>query len=248
MMMPRGLFGSSARETAKERQALAAAATAENGNPERSFLGGLIKYQRPAGMDGVSNLSRIGATLSDVGAAFGTGSGGNVAGLQRDALARQAALQAADLKKSFEASIKDPQELAFYRAAPDAYLKAKAKAFEPISVAGGNTVLNGPTGTFTAPKLVDDAGIYGTQGATGYTQTGARGGSIAETEAERAHKVSEEIDRIRAQVAQGQLTVQQGQLALDRAKHQARAAAGGYGTAGVGQVIGPTLTSDWEEQ
>jgi hypothetical protein len=137
-------------------------------------------------MDGVSNLSRIGATLSDVGAAFGTGSGGNVAGLQRDALARQAALQAADLKKSFEASIKDPQELAFYRAAPDAYLKAKAKAFEPISVAGGNTVLNGPTGTFTAPKLVDDAGIYGTQGATGYTQTGARGGSIAETEAERA--------------------------------------------------------------
>jgi hypothetical protein len=239
MNMPRGLFGTKARETAKERQALAAASSSPNPTPEKSYLGGLIKYQRPVGMDGVSNLSRIGATLSDVGAVFGAGEGGNVASLQRDALARQAAQQAAELKKSFEASIKDPQELAFYRAAPEAYLKAKAKAFEPQTLTGGQTLINGPKGDYTAPKLVEDAGVYGTQNTDGYTQTGARGASIAETEAERSHRVSEQTDRIRAAVTQGQLTVQQGQLHLDQLKHDARLAAGGYGT--------PGAAASWEE-
>jgi hypothetical protein len=249
MRMPLGLFGTSARSGQKERAAIIDAAATPNPSPTRSYLGGLVSYQRPQGQTGSDRLQIASGMLSDLGASLDGRQGGNVAAIQRDALARQAAQQAADLKKSFEASIKDPQELAFYRAAPAAYLAAKAKAFEPISVTGGNTVLNGPKGTFTAPKLVEDAGVYGTQGTDGYTQTGARGASIAETEAERSHRVSEQIDRIRAAVAEGQLTVQQGQLHLDQLKHKARVAAGGYGTAGVGQVIGPNLDlNDWELQ
>jgi hypothetical protein len=230
MKMPRGLFGAKARE---------AVAQEPNTNPERSYLGGLVKYQRPQGQSGADRMALFGSALSDVGAALDGRQGGGVAAMQQNMLAQQAANQQAEQLKGFEASITDPRELAFFRAAPEPYLKAMAERFKPMTVAGGSTVLNGPSGTFTAPNLVNDDGIYGTQTADGYTQTGQRGPSIAETETGRHNKASETMDAVRAAIARGQLTVQQGQLILDREKHTARSAAGGYGTPGSG--------GGWEE-
>jgi len=230
MKMPRGFFGAKAREVVAQEP---------NTNPERSFLGGLVKYRRPQGQSGADRMALIGSTLSDVGAALDGRQGGGVADMQKQMIAQQAANQQAEQMKGFEASISDPRELAFFRAAPEAYLAAKAKAFEPRTVSGGDTLVNGPGGNFTAPKMVNDDGIYGTQTEGGYTQTGQRGPSIAETETGRHNKAGETMDAVRAAIARGQLTVQQGQLILDREKHAARTAAGGYGT--------PGSAAQWEE-
>jgi hypothetical protein len=230
MKMPRGLFGAKAREAVAQKP---------NTNPERSYLGGLVKYQRPMGQTGADRMALFGSTLSDVGASLDGRQGGGVAEMQQNMLARQAEQQQAEQMQGFEAAITDPNELAFFRAAPQAYLAAKAKAFEPRTVSAGDTLVNGPSGNFTAPKMVNDGGIYGTQTEDGYTQTGQRGPSIAETETGRHNTAREKLDAVRAAIAKGQLTVQQGQLILDREKHAARSAAGGYGTPGSG--------GGWEE-
>ena len=232
MKKPRGLFGSAARDTAYP-------VPVENTNPERSYLGGLVKYQRPMGQTGADRMALFGSTLSDVGAALDGRQGSGVAEMQREMLGRQAATQEAERRAAFAATL-DPSQAAFFKMAPEAFLAARAKAYEPQKVSGGETILNGlDGGPYTAPKLVEDGGVYGTQGPDGYTQTGQRGATIAETETARSNREDEATQRIRTAVAQGQLSVQQGQLALDQLKHSARAAAGGYGTPGAA----PT----WEE-
>lgn len=52
------------------------------GNPERSYLGGLVKYQRPEGQTNAERMALIGATLSDVGSAFRGGEGGSLSRVQ----------------------------------------------------------------------------------------------------------------------------------------------------------------------
>jgi hypothetical protein len=149
---------------------------------------------------------------------------------QQAAAARQAMLNQADgLGMS-------PQERFALQYAPDDTFKAMAERFKPQQVTGGNTLVNGPQGApFMAPKLVEDQGIYGTQGADGYQQTGARAPSIAErqTQFKNAADIDAEIQRL--MIAKGQLAVSQGQLGINRDAYNARLrGVGGFGTPGVG--------------
>lgn len=96
--MNRGLFGASARQampfvedellSAPAPMGLAAGPPAM-GAPRaapapgpKSYLGGLIKYQKPEGMTGAQRMALIGATLGDVAAGLQGGQGGGVARVQ----------------------------------------------------------------------------------------------------------------------------------------------------------------------
>jgi hypothetical protein len=81
-----------------------------------------------------------------------------------------------------EKSITDPVMLALYKASPEAYAKVRQSQLETKGVNGGDSLYIPGQGFVSAPKFVGDNGVYGTQTATGYTQTGARGQSIAEAQ------------------------------------------------------------------
>lgn len=97
---------------------------------------------------------------------------------QRQMKAQEAAHQA---QASAMSTLTDPIERLVYAANPAKWAENVASNYGAATVNGGDTRLT-RSGMFTAPKLVDDGGIYGTQTAGGYQTTGARGPTIAETE------------------------------------------------------------------
>ena len=97
---------------------------------------------------------------------------------------------------------------------------------------------------------------YGISGGVAYTQDQDTGETTwgemnPVKEAEQARQkamdaFNQEQSRIRTAIAQGQLSVAQGRLALQQAAHKARLAAGGYGTPGVGAAGGGISDDDVE--
>jgi hypothetical protein len=117
--------------------------------------------------------------------------------------------RAALTQQQVESTISNPQELALYRSDPQAYAKVVQSRMETRGVSGGDSIYTPGQGFQQAPKLVADNGIYGTQTADGYTQTGARGASIGETETARNNAVNNRLGA-------GHLAVDQSQLGLAR--------------------------------
>lgn len=131
---------------------------------------------------------------------------------------------------------------------PEAATNTFWEGYKPTTLSGGQTRYNPLAGdTFTAPELRYEGGIAGTQTADGFQVTGQRPMTYAETETGRHNLVDEGQGWRGLQIQQqnadtGQFSAQTGRLA-----HEARMAAGGYGTPGVGGVIGPNLdTNEWE--
>jgi hypothetical protein len=148
----------------------------------------------------------------------------------------------------------DPKGAALLEANPDAITGALAKGYEPTTISEGQYRL-GPTGQpqFVAPKTGIDDGrgyVLGPQGmqslgelAPSFGQQTAR---MGQEETGRHNLATEDLGQGQLAVSQGNLGVAQGQLGLNQQIHQARQASGGYGTPGVGQVLGPQLGQGWE--
>lgn len=152
--MIRGLFGSSARqavpfvepERLENAASLLPAASAPQATSEpetRSYLGGLIKYQRPEAGTGPNALTTIGATLQDVAANLRGDRGGNLEAVQEQFRQRQARAEKESLRKRLEGMIDaqygdDPEAQALFRADPSAFVEAQLKARQPsVSVERG---------------------------------------------------------------------------------------------------------------
>lgn len=147
--------------------------------------------------------------------------------------------QAAELDSLIRANVTDPQELMIALSNLGEWSKQRAQRYAPMQVTGGNTVLNSTQGpTYTAP-------VMGTAGDSFYTQTpdkinitGKRDPSFAER-SEADKRAQDAIDAIeRRKLELQRIGLSGGQLALARQIHQARLAAGGYGTPGVGVALG----------
>lgn len=90
---------------------------------------------------------------------------------------------------------------------------------------------------------------YGISGGASYTQDQDTGettwGDVNPVEAEKQRlqalrdQYARQHQLVMEKIASGQLSVAQGRLALSRLQHEARVAAGGYGTPGVGSVAVP---------
>lgn len=124
--------------------------------------------------------------LSDIGANLRGGQGEALAGLQQQRQAQELQRQQLAQRAQIEQTITDPRELALFRAAPDVWAKTRGSQFEAANLSEGQTrFIPGAQNQYTAPKLVGDGGVYGTQTATGYSQTGQRGPGIEDMQKER---------------------------------------------------------------
>lgn len=152
-----------------------------------------------------------------------------------------------------------PQEKLLALNSPDEFMKALGTRASYHAEDGGKTVFNAPgqSGPYVTQKLVEDDGVYGTQDAGGYHETGRRGQSYGELETNR-HNMEEErrqaelaklqdfiqrgqldVSRGSLGVQQGQLGVAQGHLGVARAAEARQGAAAGLGAPG-GAGGGPT--------
>lgn len=216
-------------------------------------MAGLLGDQQPkiqAGLLGLSAPQK--ATIVDYGLALLSGgvSGAAALGLQQRQQGRRYAAQAQQLEGLLgqaKAAGWTPDELTTFGIDPAKALDLVAERVKPREITAGNTLDRGGQ-RFTAPKFTEDAGIYGTQTADGWQQTGQRSISHQEVETERHNMGTEELGKNtlaetgrhnRAAegigygnlgVARGQLGVSQGQLAL------ARQTAGNGGKATEGQA------------
>jgi hypothetical protein len=173
----RGLFGSSARGavpgaidgpyasdaipdyriTAPEAAVPAFDPAPANPNATNSYLGGLIKYQRPAGQTDAERTMLLGAMLKDVGSAFRGGDSDNVAETQA-AIAKQRSRQAVAAAQEDIARFAAGQPIAPREAALPAYQPQDAASAPPDAPAediaadlGGSL---GPTGSpISAPRI-----------------------------------------------------------------------------------------------
>lgn len=136
-------------------------------------------------------LQKIGAVLADTSAGLrgdlgDKGHPSAVTGLMaptQAAKAGGAGLATPQLAQAAKALFPNDPKAQFLMATGNKdFLGAIADAYKTHTINGGDSVIN-PDGSFkTAPKLVESGGIYGTQTGDGYSQTGARGPSIAETQ------------------------------------------------------------------
>lgn len=210
-------------------------------DPERSFLGGLIKYT-PPGDDAPPPLATFGATLADIGAALRGGEGGALARVQEDfrkRAGRRLKLEQDARLREMAARLygDDPEALALFMADPEAFVKARAEAYKPQTLSEGQTYRDRMTGeSYTAPiyeKFDDRFGfIDPNTGRSGYSA--ARGPTFQEETGRLNYQESARTNRanegLRAQSnATSAFSARTGRMA-----HDARERAGGYGTPGSG--------------
>lgn len=215
----------------------------------------LVEALRQMAAPSRANPQSLAEALSRVGqAAFAKH------GLNKAADAEEAKTAAEDAKRMelIQAlSAGDPRMAAMLQLNPEAVTGSMAKAYEPVTMSGGQTrIVPGAGGgqeTFMAPELGVSEGRGYINGPQGLQQTGTLDPSFGEQtgrmsveETMRHNPVMEQLGQGQLGVSQGQLGVSQGQLGLAQQVHQARQAAGGYGTPGVGGVLGPQLGAGWE--
>jgi len=216
------------------------------GNPEHSYLGGLIRYQRPEGQTGAERMALLGAAMSDAGAALQGGRGDALArvqdGFRKRAAEAQKQAEMANLKAlAGELYGDDPEAQLLFAADPESFVKARAERLKPLTLSGGQTFIDPAMGRrFTAPlyEKFDDrfGGMDPNTGRAFFTE--ARGPTFQEQtgrqnadETARSNRVNEGLRAEANDTAA--FSAQTGRMA-----HSAREAAGGYGTPGGGGVAG----------
>lgn len=161
-MIPRGLFGSSARDIVPAIQpddappvapaASAAPAAAAAAPATRSFLGGLVKYTPVQGQTGADRMQIAGATLRDVAANLGGGQADALAQVQADYRARQEkAKKEGELQRlrdwAKELYPNDPEAQFIFSADPEKLIEQRSEAYAPQKPVVVNTRLG--------PRLYD---------------------------------------------------------------------------------------------
>jgi hypothetical protein len=214
----------------------------------------------PSGANWNDRLLVLGSLLSDLNSGQGPDAvfkaQTTIGNRQAAELARQRQQQMAGMIDSTFAD--DPRARLAAYLNPEKFGEALSSAQQAANVSGGDSRYIPGHGWMTAPKLVGDNGVYGTQTEAGYTQTGARGPSVAETQTAAQNAVQNALNldkfdfdrwlqRKQLGIAQqnansGSMTAQTGRLS-----YEARKAAGGFGTPGVGAVLGGSLPSGWQE-
>jgi hypothetical protein len=208
--------------------------------PQGGVLDGLFAPKAPHQMTGQDRLNVIGATLRDMGAGLRGDKADALAGTQKTISAEggSGAGQAAGAKKVAGSAYStadlykvaqslfpgDPKAQFLWTTQNTDFLKDQSSQYAFHDVAGGNTILNGGAGAPSiAPKLVDHGGQYGTQGADGYTGTGAADPSYADQTAWtnsqiEADKAKEAARHNGVEEGQGQqhLGIEGGQLGVAR--------------------------------
>lgn len=256
----RGLFGSSARQNVTDGGAFVARADPNlddpisrtmgvdvmrrppvmDGAPEKRFLGGMVRYQRPEGQTGADRMTLAGATLSDIGAGLGGRQGGSLERVQsgfrkrvEEAQAQARAAQMQDLAQQLYGD--DPEAQLLFMADPEAFVGARAERLKPRTMSGGQTYIDPMTGQrVTAPSVekMDDRMVY-YDPATGEARySERRGATIAEEETGRSNRADEAV-------ARGNLGVAQGNLGIRAREFEERKRQGGFGT--------PGSVGGWEE-
>lgn len=150
----------------------------------------------------------------------------------------------------------DPRAQALGSLNPDALAAAGVKGYEPQTVSSGQSIVQGGKPVYQAPiieKFDDRFGAYDPatnhvtysdpRGATLQEQEGQRHNQVGEAQGWRGLDINQQNANSQATSAAASATgAQTGRLAYD-----ARKAAGGFGTPGVGNVLGPNLDpNEWE--
>lgn len=196
-----------------------------------------------SGLTGAQRLQIIGATLRDLG---NPGGGSLNAITGAIASEREKAKREANLAAMAEKLGAGDETLStLLRYAPEEALGALAKRYEPANLAGGSTrYLGFGTTPYTAPMLRFEGDQAITQSPEGIAITGTRNPSFAEQTARTQQETNAVLDRLRT-MAQVERMKQQN--ALGWASFNERKRQGGFGTPGVGGVLGSSLDPDeWE--
>lgn len=174
---------------------MAAAAPAQA--PQGGILDGLFAPKAEQPMTNGNRWNILGATLRDVGdslrgkdgkalataeqavAGGGSGAGAGKGGKKAPGQPTDTALLYQTAQSLFPG---DPKAQFLFATGNGDFLKSLGEGYGFHEVTGGNTAFGvpGQTGAYTAPKLVDHGGQYGTQTSGGYTGTGEAAPSYAD--------------------------------------------------------------------
>lgn len=122
--------------------------------------------------------------------------------------------------------LSDRERLAFY-ANPGAFGSSTAENLKPQHMAGGSTVRPGMGfgGTYTAPSLTSDGGVYGTQTPGGWQKTGERPiGAAEQAKLDAQEGQTASLDAYRNQ----QIKLGQARAAIAARKTGAKPGSGGF--------------------
>jgi hypothetical protein len=112
------------------RSAVMAAALPAEANMEKSYPGGLVRYQRPDGQSGADRMALLGAMLGDIGAGLNGGQGGSLARVQEQFRARNQRDQAKSLMHRLYPD--DPEAEAMFDIDPSALSRAWLESKKPV--------------------------------------------------------------------------------------------------------------------
>lgn len=156
----------------------------------------------------------------------------------------ETALQAAEEKQrtqAFANTITDPVLRQTFLMNPKAYTDAAAEQLKPQKLGQGDTLYQNGGVAYTAPKTGVDGGYGYSQTPQGISWQDQRPMSFAEILQQAQEEEAARHNR------QAEATANSG-VGVRWAAHNARLKAGGYGTPGVGTVIGSDLPDGWEIQ
>lgn len=169
----------------------------------------------------------------------------------------------------------DPRAVAAATLDPSGAAGSFFKAQEPMKVGQGETVLSGGKPSFMAPQVLSQGqtlyqpGMGGQQGQAQYTapQLGVTGagqgysvtpqgmtdmGSLAPTQVQDwSHQIDQGQLGVAQQNARANMIgagAQSQNAGTNRLEYEARLRQGGFGTPGMGNVLGPTLPPGWVPQ
>lgn len=136
----------------------------------------------------------------------------------------------------------NPSARVLFEADPERFASLLEESLKPYTMTGGQVRRGGFGAPVSQSKVEQFGDVYANVDPMSgrVTYSDPRPQTYSERETARSNRADEAL-------GQGRLGVSQAQLALEREKHKARQAAGGYGTPGVGGVIGPELDpSEWD--
>lgn len=136
----------------------------------------------------------------------------------------------------------NPSARVLFEADPERFASLLEESLKPYTMTGGQVRRGGFGAPVSQSKVEQFGDVYANVDPMSgrVTYSDPRPQTYSERETARSNRADEAL-------GQGRLGVSQAQLALEREKHKARQAAGGYGAPGVGGVIGPELDpSEWD--
>ena len=136
----------------------------------------------------------------------------------------------------------NPSARVLFEADPERFASLLEESLKPYTMSGGQVRRGGFGAPVSQAKTEQFGDVYANVDPMSgrVTYSDPRPQTYSERETARSNRADEAL-------GQGRLGVSQAQLALEREKHKARQAAGGYGTPGVGGVIGPELDpGEWD--